>query len=351
MPHRFFIATLLLLYFTPPLLAHNDEPPIYIEVRDQATTLSVTLSKLGQTIDLDHNNDGQVTNSDIESVDNLINSWSTDLISFHNQSGRCVTSRASPLKKVRTQDAFIWLDIDLFIKCPDATTVSRATFAADNTSTDTLLIVSVGDNKHILKNGDSVLLENPTQRASKPVELGFVHILSGPDHLLFLLVVLIPIVRSRGEPTRLTTSLTHALVTTIVFAVTHSLTLVIAGLGLVQIPQQPIEALISATIVIGAVNTIWSNPKAVPLYLIALFGLIHGAGFANASSTIFVEALDFKTLGFFNLGIELGQLLFIVPLTALLHFVMRRWWADLLIQFVGVSSLLLACTWTVERLT
>lgn len=138
------------------------------------------------------------------------------------------------------------------------------------------------------------------------VALGVEHILSGPDHLLFVLGLLLLV------PT------TRLLVETITaFTVGHSITLSAAALGIARVPSRPIEVLIAASVLLLAVELARENAHDTVLrrfpWLAALaFGLLHGFGFAGALAEAGLPQRDVPmALLAFNVGIELGQLSFV----------------------------------------
>ena len=139
------------------------------------------------------------------------------------------------------------------------------------------------------------------------LRLGVEHILTGLDHLLFVLALLI--VARKGR--RLLASVTA-------FTVAHSVTLALAALGFARVPQQPVEAVIALSIVFMAVEIVRGRQGYAgitgrsPWIVAFAFGLLHGFGFAGALSEIGLPPAHIPlALLFFNLGVELGQLLFV----------------------------------------
>jgi len=150
--------------------------------------------------------------------------------------------------------------------------------------------------------------------------LGFVHILAGLDHLAFVLSLLM-LIRGLGQ---LVATLTA-------FTLGHSLTLSLSALGLVRAPTLAIEALIALSIVLlaaDAVRLARGQPVRLsqrPWSIAAGFGLLHGMGFAGALSEIGLPATQVPlSLLAFNLGIELGQLLFVITLMLCLGWLASR---------------------------
>lgn len=149
------------------------------------------------------------------------------------------------------------------------------------------------------------------------LELGFRHITNrgAVDHILFLLV-LAAIYRLRDWR--------ESLGVVTAFTVGHSATLVLAVTGWVRIPTPLIEFLIPLTIVATALENIAVRDRDAMLWrgryralFAAIFGLVHGAGFANYLESLFLDHLAVPLFGF-NIGIELGQIV-------VLGFVESRW--------------------------
>jgi|SRR6185295_17029765 len=139
------------------------------------------------------------------------------------------------------------------------------------------------------------------------LKLGIEHILLGIDHLLFVLALLF---LARG---------TWLLVKTITaFTIAHSLTLTLATLGFVHVPSRPVEAVIALSIVFVAVEIVYAYrgrqglAQRAPWIVAFAFGLLHGLGFAGALSEVGLPPGHIPVaLLFFNIGVEIGQLLFV----------------------------------------
>ena len=151
------------------------------------------------------------------------------------------------------------------------------------------------------------------------LKLGVEHILIGIDHLLFVLALLL-----------ITVGVRKLVKTITAFTVAHSITLGLATLGLVHVPSPPVEAVIALSIVFLAAEIIRANGglDSVTLrspWLIAfIFGLVHGFGFAGALNEIGLPQGQIPlALLFFNVGVELGQLLFIAAAISFMALLQR----------------------------
>jgi hydrogenase/urease accessory protein HupE len=137
--------------------------------------------------------------------------------------------------------------------------------------------------------------------------LGVEHILGGVDHLLFVLALLLIVRGGR-----------RILITVTAFTVAHSVTLVAATLGWVHVPGPPVEAMIALSIVFVAAEIIRGlrgKPgltARAPWIVAFSFGLLHGFGFAGALAEVGLpqKAIPVALLTF-NVGVELGQLIFV----------------------------------------
>ena len=182
--------------------------------------------------------------------------------------------------------------------------------------------------------------------ASTYTALGVEHILLGIDHLLFVLALLMIVAGWR-----------KLVATVTAFTLAHSVTLAAATLGLVKVPQAPVEAVIALSILFVAAEIIhWRQGKPgvtrrKPWLVAFTFGLLHGFGFAGALTEIGLpeHAIPLALL-FFNLGVEAGQLLFIGAVF-LVWSVLRKvdwpeWAWRIPVYVIGT----MAAFWTIERI-
>lgn len=137
--------------------------------------------------------------------------------------------------------------------------------------------------------------------------IGMEHILTGIDHLLFVLGILLLVTHLRALVLSITT-----------FTLAHSLSLALAYLDWVNLNSAPVEACIALSIVVLALEVLrgqsgnYGFTWKYPWIICAGFGLLHGLGFAGALADIHVPSNEITlALLFFNLGVEIGQLLFV----------------------------------------
>jgi hydrogenase/urease accessory protein HupE len=178
--------------------------------------------------------------------------------------------------------------------------------------------------------------------------LGVEHILGGVDHLLFVLALLLIVRGGR-----------RIVATVTAFTVAHSITLVAATLGWMRVPGPPVEAMIALSIVFVAaeiVRGLGGQPglTARAPWLVAFsFGLLHGLGFAGALAEVGLpqKAIPIALLTF-NVGVEVGQLVFVAGVMVMRRLLARApaarhaWMPWVVPYAIGA----LAMFWVIERI-
>ncbi len=177
--------------------------------------------------------------------------------------------------------------------------------------------------------------------------LGVEHILLGIDHLLFVLALLL-LVKGRR---RLIGTITA-------FTVAHSITLAAATLGFLNVPVAPVEAVIALSIVFVAAEIVHGErgreglTARAPWIVAFVFGLLHGFGFAGALHEVGLPSHAIPlALFLFNVGVEVGQLLFVAVALVLLGLGSRplasapRWAAQAPAYAIGTVAMF----WTLQR--
>ena len=173
---------------------------------------------------------------------------------------------------------------------------------------------------------------------------GVEHILVGLDHLCFVLALVLLVPR----PKRLFWTLTG-------FTLGHSLTLALATLGILQLPSIWTEAAIAGSILVAAVELTRDGPTFLRRFSVlgaSAFGLLHGLGFAGVLAEVGLPAGEVPlSLFAFNLGIEVGQILFVLGVWILLAARRRAlpelpsWTRSIPVYLIGS----LAAYWLIDR--
>ncbi|MDC9723362.1 MAG: HupE/UreJ family protein [Urechidicola sp.] len=178
-------------------------------------------------------------------------------------------------------------------------------------------------------------------------KLGVEHILLGIDHLLFVLALII-ITRGKWKIIKTITA----------FTIAHSITLSLAALGLVNFPVPPVEAVIALSIVFLAVEIVkYQNGQETltskkPWLVAFTFGLLHGFGFAGALANIGLPQQDIPfALAFFNVGVEIGQLIFVFVVLAIIKLLSyKKNWPLYIRKIPAYAIGSLATFWMIERI-
>ena len=183
--------------------------------------------------------------------------------------------------------------------------------------------------------------------ASVYLNLGIEHILLGVDHLLFVLGLLL-IVRDRWMLVKTVTA----------FTVAHSITLAVATLGIAQVPPAPLNAAIALSILFLGPEVVrrWHAQTSFTIrhpWVVAFgFGLLHGFGFASGLAALGLPKAEIPlALLLFNVGVEIGQLAFVV-LVVLLERAFRQLevvWPVVVARVPGYLVGTLGAYWTIQR--
>jgi hydrogenase/urease accessory protein HupE len=224
----------------------------------------------------------------------------------------------------------------------------------ETTITDVLVRIEHSDGRvesHLLRPATpAVTLGAATsglERAASYLQLGVQHILLGVDHLLFVLGLLL-IVRDRWMLVKTITA----------FTVAHSITLAIATLGYASAPLLPLNAAIALSILFlgPEIVRVWRGETSFtirhPWVVAFLFGLLHGFGFASGLTAMGLPKAEIPlALLLFNVGVELGQIAFVV-LVLLLERAFRTLqiqWPRFALALPGYAVGSLGAFWTIQR--
>ncbi|WP_406438342.1 HupE/UreJ family protein [Streptomyces sp. NBC_00631] len=189
------------------------------------------------------------------------------------------------------------------------------------------------------------------------VRLGIRHIASGADHLLFLLMLLLPapLLARRGRWVRaddLRRNSWRVVHVVTAFAVGHSITLALAALGYISAPTRVVESLIALSILVSGIHAVRPLVPGGETWIAAGFGLMHGLAFAALLNGLDLGrgSLVVTLLGF-NLGIELTQLMVVALLMPSLLVLSRTRIYPVARLTVAAIGIVLAAAWLAERTT
>lgn len=180
--------------------------------------------------------------------------------------------------------------------------------------------------------------------ARQYLRLGVTHILHGTDHLLLVLGLLLLVGTPRGVVRTVTA-----------FTLAHSLTLALAALGVLSPPAALVEVLIALSLVCLARELVAARPDSLgrrfPESLALLFGLLHGLGFAGALAEVGLPRTQLTLALFsFNVGVELGQLAFVLLCALVLRGIRRLGAGPFFLGRMPAYAIgAVAAAWSLER--
>ncbi len=186
---------------------------------------------------------------------------------------------------------------------------------------------------------------------------GIWHIWIGYDHILFLMMLLIPSVYyyRNGRPLprqRFKDVLVEVLKVVTGFSVAHSITLGLSVGEVVQLNTTFVEVVIALSVLFTAVNNLYPMITRHAWVMAFIFGLIHGFGFANVLHDLIIKnSSDFLAMLFgFNLGVEIGQLVIVAAVLPLLYLLEKTiFYKNFILYGFSALTALVATVWAVER--
>ena len=187
---------------------------------------------------------------------------------------------------------------------------------------------------------DAALINLPVwQQITSFVGLGIEHILTGYDHILFLVSLLM-----------LGGGLKYLLKVVTAFTLSHSVTLSLAVLNIFTLPSQWVECAIALSIAYIAAENLWRTESAGRWKLAFGFGLIHGLGFASALSELNLPQTNLAvSLASFNIGVELGQISIVLVIYFLLAYLRKFTWDLAIRRAISVGVIGMSLIWFWER--
>ncbi|WP_165452633.1 HupE/UreJ family protein [Paenibacillus thalictri] len=186
----------------------------------------------------------------------------------------------------------------------------------------------------------SMVQTGPFHSAFKYLLLGVEHIVTGYDHLVFLLSLILVASRLR-DIIKIVTA----------FTIAHSITLFLAATGHISVDSRWIESGIALTIAYVAIENMFVRSVRLRWLVTFLFGLIHGMGFAGAISEVGLpEEYMVSSLLSFNLGVEAGQLAIVLLVMPYLLKLQRTRHYRTIVLAVSGCVVLLALYWFIQRI-
>jgi len=325
--------------------------------RPRRAVVDLALIDVLQRMPLDSDGDGLLTWGEVLQARDPIAAFVTGGLTVAGGSSACDLAGRRPVIALTRYADVPYISLRFGLRCPDADAAAVYTLRYElffdiNPAHAALLRVtgSGRERADLLSDGRRTVVLAGTgsllSGAAAFVGEGFHHILSGYDHLAFLLLLILPVAGCgllRQRAARIA-----AIVTA--FTVAHSVTLAAAVTGLVGLPAQPVEMAIAGSVAVAGIMNVVRPAQPLGLRIAFCFGLLHGFGFAGAlgelglqGDTLLVDLLAF------NLGVELGQLLVValaLPMLALLSTSVR--YRSLLVPAASLGGAAAGILWIAE---
>ena len=336
--------------------------------------VEITLSDLDNAIRLDKNNDGKISQEELDSEISLVKSYVSERIKLGtDQSPYRIRLTTHEIGKYNLgKYALIYFYVEDLEEIPQVLDVDYALLFDIDPNHRGLLVIEnnsitgIADNERIVS-----LIFSPKHQRQK-LELtsssrthaflafigqGIWHIWIGIDHILFLMALVLPSVLTReGNHWEPVSNFRSALIRVVkivsLFTIAHSITLSLAALGLIQLPSRLIESVIAVSVVLAALNNIYPIFADRGWLIIFGFGLFHGLGFATVLGHLGLRqsSLVLSLLGF-NLGVEIGQIAIICiafPVFYVLR-LLKQFYSNVVLRFGSSVVALIALLWFIER--
>jgi len=359
------LATGLTLSAAPSAQAHmGSTKVVQATATERGAVLDVQVESIDAAVALGMGT--AITPTELAAHGSLVQHWLARGLVVSADSGPCSAAAESPRFAERDGKSNIAVRVDYTCPLPiGALTLTDDTVFEDDPDHEVFVSVQThaGSRAHVLRASarsvelrpaaaqPSTVQSDASVTATAFVVEGAIHLVTGYDHLLFVLSLVLAaglIVRREG----LRTALRDVAGVVTAFTAGHSLSLVACSLGWVSLPSQWVEAAIAASIVaVAGMNVTRPSAHRSRPWLAGAFGLIHGFGFSSVLADVGLPAGQrLVALLSFNVGIELAQLAFVaavlLPLSAIAH---HKRYRLVVMQGGSLAIATFGCIWLVER--
>jgi len=333
----------------------------------QDTRLQGSIELAGRDVEVaigvDANHDGKITWGEVRASAPALRQYVAGHLQFATQGGICPLELGNVQVNDRVDGSYIWLPWSA--RCATSVRKLRVhyTLMQDvDPSHRGLLTLTDGAiaQTAVLGGASSSRAFDVTQASAlrtfgEYLRAGVWHILSGIDHLLFLVSLLLPAVllRDRGswEPVQSARPAFLSILKVVTsFTLAHSITLALAAFGIIRLPTRLTESIIAASIIVAALNNLFPVTQRRGRIAFA-FGLLHGFGFASVLADMGLpEGARLLSLLAFNLGIECGQLSLVLLIMPVAYALRRAaLYERLVLPFGSAGVAALAGIWLIQR--
>ncbi|MEX0604004.1 MAG: HupE/UreJ family protein [Marinobacter sp.] len=345
---------------------------LYLDQSNPDTTtlrVDLALRDLALVLPLDANNDQQITGAEVRAARSDITGLVAEGVTVLSNQGHCALAGQQWGLSRHSDGAYAAASYN--VQCPNGASptginyellfevdpLHRGLVQWTTAEGESLAVLGPDSNRLDLNAGQPSVLSTFATFLYE----GVIHLLIGLDHILFLLVLILPATyvrqKQRSQPASgraavsFSTRLLELAGIVTAFTVAHSITLALAALDVVTLPIAWVEMVIALSIVVAALNVFWPILGNKTWKLAFGFGLIHGFGFASVLGDLTSGVSQTVTaLAGFNIGVELGQLGLLVIFFPLLFWLGRhRLYARAAVPAMIVAVSCISLFWVVER--
>jgi hypothetical protein len=359
-----FLGMLVLAAAAQAHIASNGFLVAHVEGRTVSGSYELAVRDVELAVGVDANRDGRVTWGELHAAQPQITRYLAQHLALAAQGAACDLTFQPMQINDRVDGNYAWLPFTA--RCPSAVTqltIRYSIMEGVDPSHRGLLTLTAGAavqtavlDGRTAQAAFAVFSPSPWRAFVEYLQAGVWHILSGIDHLLFLLSLLLPAVLfrrdGRWEPvTRARPALISILKVVTAFTLAHSITLTLAALDVVRLPSRLTESVIAASIIVAALNNIFPVVTDSRARIAFAFGLLHGFGFASVLSDMGLpHGARVVSLLAFNLGIEAGQLAVVLTVMPIVYGIRAgAFYRRGVMPWGSAAIALIATVWLVQR--
>ncbi len=366
---RVSAASLVALTFVCSAYAHvasNGFVVAHVTGNDIAGSVEISIRDVELAVGIDADHDGKVTWGELRTAGPQVTHYIEEHLEFVAQHSPCVLTFEPLQVNDRVDGNYAWLPFKAH--CAEAVrdlNIHYTVMDGLDPSHRGLLTLTAGEmTQTALLGGDTPHAAFPVYASShwrafvEYFQAGVWHILSGIDHLLFLLSLLLPAVllRSGGhwEPVAQVRPAFVSIVKVVTaFTLAHSLTLTLAALDIVRLPSRLTESVIAASIIVAALNNIFPVVTESRARIAFAFGLLHGFGFASVLADMGLpQGARLISLLAFNSGIEAGQMAVVLAVMPIMYGLRSgAFYRRAVMPWGSAAIAALALLWLIQRAT
>ena len=361
-----FAGAVLALAFCAGAQAHiasNGFLAIQIDGQNISGSMELAVRDAELAVGVDADRDGRVTWGELRAAEPQLTRYASEHLGFVSQGGACEPVFQPIEVNDRVDGTYVWIPFKA--RCAAAVRDLKIRYTlleGIDPSHRGLLSLTAGSivQTGVLGGGAQadfeVFAASPGRAFVEYFRAGVGHILSGIDHLLFLISLLLPAVllRRNGswEPVPAARpALLGIFKVVTAFTLAHSITLSLAALDIVRLPSRLTESVIAASIVVAALNNIFPVITESRARIAFAFGLLHGFGFASVLADMGLpHGARVVSLFAFNLGIEAGQLAVVLTVMPIVYALRSgTFYRRAVMPWGSAAIAALALVWLVQR--